>query len=271
MTTSRLPSLRIGIIIVLLIVAILLGSKTGAFSRIKGELTTADTTVYERVRVLIDIEPTDSVLTKREMKRAMIAAITKVIGGTDMAYDLSENNVLNKNDLRLFLNAIQYLLTCGNGQMTSGEACDDGNTLSGNGCSAICTIEEGFNCTGSPSVCTRSTPTAVCGNGILDAGELCEDQNTVSGDGCSGTEANVPNGACQHEYCGDGYLDTDGFGGDPTTIEQCDDGGVCQGGPNDGNPCTKFFDDPACGATGTCMKINSIRCSSQCTLLNVTP
>ncbi len=263
----RHDSLKIiGILVIVACIVFLV--KKGSFSSIRGELLAPDTTVYERVRTMVDINPADFTLTKREMKTAMVTAITKVIIGTDLTYDFSGNGAISKNDLRLFLSAIQYLLTCGNGQITSPETCDDGNTRNEDGCSAICTTETGFTCTGTPSVC-QGIPSTQCGNGTVEAGEQCDDGNTVSGDGCSGTEANIPNGACQHEFCGDGYKDADGHPGDPSTIEQCDDGGVCQGGPNDGNPCTGFLDDPACGAQGTCMKINSPICSASCTLLSL--
>ena len=77
----------------------------------------------------------------------------------------------------------------------AGEACDDGNTLDGDGCSSVCTIE------------------ALCGNGILDAGEGCDDGNTANGDGCSSV--------CQVEpRCGDGNLDPG---------EECDDGNNLDG------------------------------------------
>jgi fibro-slime domain-containing protein len=36
--------------------------------------------------------------------------------------------------------------TCGDGQRFSDEACDDGNTFDGDGCSSTCQIETGFNC-----------------------------------------------------------------------------------------------------------------------------
>ena len=38
---------------------------------------------------------------------------------------------------------------CGDGRKytVDNEECDDSNTLSGDGCSSICVIEEGFNCT----------------------------------------------------------------------------------------------------------------------------
>ncbi|MDD5025812.1 MAG: DUF4215 domain-containing protein [Candidatus Peribacteraceae bacterium] len=37
--------------------------------------------------------------------------------------------------------------TCGNGEIETGEACDDGNTTGGDGCSATCTVESGYSCT----------------------------------------------------------------------------------------------------------------------------
>src|SRR5581483_3113637 len=51
---------------------------------------------------------------------------------------------------------------CGNGHLDQGEVCDDGNTVSGDGCSADCLSEE------------------ICGNGILDPqkNEVCDDGNT---------------------------------------------------------------------------------------------
>jgi cysteine-rich repeat protein len=50
-----------------------------------------------------------------------------------------------------------------------GEACDDGNNLDGDGCSANCLSDE------------------TCGNGVVDLvrGEECDDGNAENGDGCS--------------------------------------------------------------------------------------
>jgi cysteine-rich repeat protein len=59
---------------------------------------------------------------------------------------------------------------CGNGILETGETCDDGNNVNGDGCSNTCQME-------------NDEP--VCGNGILETGETCDDGNTVSGDGCS--------------------------------------------------------------------------------------
>jgi len=77
------------------------------------------------------------------------------------------------------------VVPCGNGsyQSSLGEQCDDGNTASGDGCSAACQIEAGFDCNTAqnPTVCVA----IVCGNGITQTGEQCDDGNTANGDCCS--------------------------------------------------------------------------------------
>ena len=73
---------------------------------------------------------------------------------------------------------------CGNGvyEFAKGEACDDGNSFDGDGCSSTCQQETGFTCdtTVTPTTCNQ------CGNSIINTGETCDDGNQFSGDGCSG-------------------------------------------------------------------------------------
>lgn len=97
------------------------------------------------------------------------------------------------------------------------EECDDGNNVSGDGCSAICVME-------------------YCGDGVTDTNgvdnilgtaddEQCDDGNNSNGDSCSST--------CKHEYCGDGVVDTDGSDNNPATTgdnELCDPGRFCSDG-----------------------------------------
>ena len=45
---------------------------------------------------------------------------------------------------------------CGDGKIESGEACDDGNMSNGDGCNNTCTVQSGWSCTGSPSVCSNT-------------------------------------------------------------------------------------------------------------------
>lgn len=71
-------------------------------------------------------------------------------------------------------------VVCGDGlNSVTLEACDDGNATGGDGCSEVCTVEEGYRCAGSPSVCGR------CGDGTAQGREQCDDGNVVDGDGCS--------------------------------------------------------------------------------------
>lgn len=61
---------------------------------------------------------------------------------------------------------------CGNGllELGSNEACDDGNQVSGDGCSFNCEVELGWSCVGSwrsVSICSEIT---LCGNKDVDEG-----------------------------------------------------------------------------------------------------
>ncbi|NVB77646.1 MAG: DUF4215 domain-containing protein [Kofleriaceae bacterium] len=72
---------------------------------------------------------------------------------------------------------------CGDGMVDPLEQCDDGGTMTGDGCNNHCDVEPGYTCDDSePSVCGPS-----CGNGELDLGEECEDGNNLAGDRCSPT------------------------------------------------------------------------------------
>ncbi len=69
---------------------------------------------------------------------------------------------------------------CGDGTILAGEGCDDGNLVASDGCLDTCTIEDGWLCTGEPSVC------GLCGDGNVVAGlEECDDGNNTIDDGCS--------------------------------------------------------------------------------------
>jgi cysteine-rich repeat protein len=71
--------------------------------------------------------------------------------------------------------------TCGNGLIEDSETCDDNNVSGSDGCSTTCREESGYDCAGSPSVCT-----ATCGDGAVAIGaEQCDDGNLLPSDGCS--------------------------------------------------------------------------------------
>jgi cysteine-rich repeat protein len=78
---------------------------------------------------------------------------------------------------------------CGDGrsfdiELESDNFCDDGNTVSGDGCSSSCEIECGFTCTqDEPS--HQATCVQFCGDGKIGPDEGCDDLNWSDGDGCS--------------------------------------------------------------------------------------
>jgi len=78
------------------------------------------------------------------------------------------SNVGETGVWRLSPRGTSITASCGNGFRESGETCDDGNTMPGDGCSASCLVE---------------VPPE-CGDGTRDVGEECDDGNTRSGDGC---------------------------------------------------------------------------------------
>ena len=114
---------------------------------------------------------------------------------------------------------------CGDGVINGGEECDDLGTAAGDGCSATCTVEDGWECDGEPSVCAP-----ICGDGLIEGAEECDDSGTDAGDGCSATCTVEDGWECTGEpsdcaeICGDGII---------TGAEECDDGGL-----DDGDGCS---------------------------------
>ncbi len=119
--------------------------------------------------------------------------------------------------------------TCGDAQLSGSETCDDGNGVSGDGCSDACLAEPGYLCPAPGRLCFVA---ASCGNKALNPGELCDDGNATPGDGCDlcsvepGWTCGIAGIRCFAKACGDGLVAGD---------EACDDGNLT---PNDG-----------CGAT----------------------
>jgi fibro-slime domain-containing protein len=65
---------------------------------------------------------------------------------------------------------------CGDGVREGAEACDDHNTIDGDGCASSCTLEPD---------CSSGTCASKCGDGVKLPPEACDDGNTSDGDGCS--------------------------------------------------------------------------------------
>lgn|GEM_PF-1149117 len=80
---------------------------------------------------------------------------------------------------------------CGNHYRDLGEECDDGNTVSSDGCSEECILER-------PDL---------CGNGQVDQGETCDQMHPYNSVECTSL-CQLPNPA---PYCGDGRKDPSGI------------------------------------------------------------
>jgi cysteine-rich repeat protein len=144
-------------------------------------------------------------------------------------------------------------LGCGDGRRTGSEVgqagyCDDGNFVSGDGCSGTCSIECGYTCAGGNDIMADTCRTT-CGDGLLAGSEACDDGNSVNDDGCSSScKVEVGwrciNQPCQQSLCtvkcGDGIL----RGWELSKVGYCDDGNL------------KDFD----GCNSTC----GIECGATC-------
>ncbi|MEE8267878.1 MAG: choice-of-anchor Q domain-containing protein [Gemmatimonadales bacterium] len=113
------------------------------------------------------------------------------------------------------------LAECGNGILNAGEACDDGNSLDGDCCSATCGFESLFSaCDLDMSVCTVD----FCNGGGLclpaSSPVLCYDGNPCTDDQCNDATGCVFTN--NTTSCDDGDS--------CTTADTCG-GGVCLGGP----------------------------------------
>jgi cysteine-rich repeat protein len=104
---------------------------------------------------------------------------------------------------------------CGNGEVDTGEECDDGNQ-------------------DDHDACTKQCLKARCGDGIVETGvEECDDGNNIETDACTPQ--------CKRARCGDGIVEAG--------VEECDDG-PANGMPGDpcGSDCR--FAQVACSGSG---------------------
>ena len=127
---------------------------------------------------------------------------------------------------------------CGNGAVDVGEGCDDRNAAAGDGCSARCRVERGFNCgVEAPSACFPDADL----DGVADDDDNClevsntdqaDGDNDGSGDACDpylpAVEEDVMTDTADDAGSGDG-IDTGGSesdaGGAPPESSGCSAGG----------------------------------------------
>src|SRR4030095_3994611 len=120
------------------------------------------------------------------------------------------------------------------GTADTGEQCDDGDTVTTDGC--IITMPGGAvgtrNCARARCVDVYLCSGADCSSGLNGGVEECDDGNATAGDGCT---------SCALDFCGDGSLDV-GERGDRGQA-------FCTGGMNGGTPCRRATD---CIGDGVC-------------------
>ena len=132
---------------------------------------------------------------------------------------------------------------CGEGKRTEGSSkeCDDGNLVGGDGCSASCQIECGWECAGGDANSADGCFASGCGDKTLGGEEECDDGNTENGDGCSSSCMIEVGYSCVHyavppypcgvigdwcmPVCGDGLV----VGREAWEEGYCDDGNLESG------------------------------------------
>ncbi|MBU1243987.1 DUF4215 domain-containing protein [Myxococcota bacterium] len=151
---------------------------------------------------------------------------------------------------------------CGNGHLEPGEECDDQARENGDGCSADCLVEPGWDCNGDvPPVCTTS-----CGDGIAAGNEHCDGEdlrgyncqtwNGISYYGGSLTctqDCQIDDTSCQDSgWCGDGLVQGGG-------VEACDEedfgGATCE---------NLGFHPGTLQCLGDCQTIDTQFCGGSC-------
>jgi MYXO-CTERM domain-containing protein len=135
---------------------------------------------------------------------------------------------------RAFARLVRF---CGDGLVEATETCDDGSLAAGDGCSATCKIETGYQCTGTPSqcsdinecatnnggcsvnaICTNAAPGFACacasgfsGDGItcVDADECATNHGGCAADATCTNTSGSRTCACNAGFTGDGVTCTD--------------------------------------------------------------
>ncbi len=136
---------------------------------------------------------------------------------------------------------------CGDGWKVSTEVCDDGNIVSGDGCSALCTMENGYNCTGNPSVCTVtggsssafssvSSSSASSQQGYSTSGMEYSSASSISSNGSTGSSGSAGSSAGSAGSSGsNGSSGSSGSsGGSTSSVSSATGSGTCGDGTVDG-------------------------------------
>jgi cysteine-rich repeat protein len=152
----------------------------------------------------------------------------------------STGTLADPNVQQLYIDGVRFACGCGNGVVEGSEACDDGNSINGDGCSSRCTIEpcdpkcdDGIACTDDECQVDSASGSFTCVRTPVDT--ACSDDNPCTDDRCDPVDGCVTT-------LEDGNTCDDV---DPCTIGGHCSGGVCVGGTpvvcDDFDPCTDDF------------------------------
>jgi len=237
--------------------------------------TAARQAVASTEATAVDAETTFPLTTLRKSSPANLDHFGMAVAaaGVSTVVGTPGDDLDQRNDQRDAGVAYLFAATCGDGGKASFEDCDDGDLVSGNGCSNACTVEPGFRCCdenepGGISICEPACDAIACPSPTIDplqvsALETCECFESA-GDPCDdGIACNNPD-FCQGPglSCVGTPVDSNCDDGEPCTRDRCDprigcinESVVC---PDDGDPCTKEFCDRADG--GAC-KADELPCT----------
>ena len=170
-----------GIVLVALVVAVIISVMSPR--ALRGNLTD------DRVLHAMDTDG-DGATSLKEIRRGIIAAI-RAMATNDLAWDVDDNHVTNRSDLRIVIASIRSFLgaSCGNGTEEAGEQCDTGAQND-----VPCVAAAGGFCTYCSRTCrnvtVQSAPLLHCGDGLVDEGEACDDG------ALNGAVSGMCNGGC---------------------------------------------------------------------------
>jgi len=155
--------------------------------------------------------------------------------GSVIVYASSATNLV-VDDTNFVSDVFAYVDTCGNGTLEAGEACDDGNRVDGDCCSATCGLEPAGGACSDGDLCTQTDACDGAGACVGTDPVVC----ASGGEGqCGSAGACDPaTGACVGGPAPDGTICDDG---DTCTVEDVCLDGTCEPGDLKPSACVSSF------------------------------